>query len=140
MLIERIENETLIRIPNTMLDSVEVKTFMSFLEKNVPTKVSKKVQKTQDLFEELFQKWKSETALFSSATAIVSHSAYLKMILMGDVVIPFMLIKLQKDPQHLFTALYQITGENPVPYAHAGDLKKMTADWLNWGQTKGYLN
>lgn len=139
-MIQEIENDTLVRIPNALLNRTEVQTFMTFLAQNVKPKSSKKTNKTGDIFEALFQKWKSETALLSSATAIVSHSAYRQIIDMGDSVIPFILIKLQYDPQHLFSALYQITGENPVPYAHAGDLKQMTADWLNWGQTKGYLN
>ena len=47
--------------------------------------------------------------------------------------------KLQNDPQHLFYALYQITSENPVPLAHAGNFKQMTADWLNWAAEKGYI-
>ncbi len=130
------ENETLIRIPNTLLSSSEVQAFIHFLEKNSEKKFANKVIKVQEQFETLFQKWKSETALLSSATAIVSHPTYLKIIDMGERVLPFMLIKLQKDPQHLFFALHQI----PVPYAHVGDLEKMTADWLNWGYKKGYLN
>ena len=88
----------------------------------------------------MFQKWKSETALLSSATSIIKHPAYRQITDMGEIVLPFILIKLQNDPQHLFFALHQITGENPVPYAHVGNLEKMTADWLNWGYQKGYLN
>jgi hypothetical protein len=119
---------------------VEVQSFMLFLEKNSNEKPSKTIVKTRDKFEKLFQKWKSETALLSSATAIISHPAYRQIMEMGEVALPFMLIKLQQDPQHPFYALYQITGENPVPYDHAGDLKKMTSDWLNWGCKKGYIN
>ena len=140
MLIEKIENETVIRIPNTLLNSREVQTFISFLEQKTINKPLTSTKKVQDQFEELFEKWQSETALLSSATAIVSHQAYLQMIKMGDAVIPFILMKLQKNPQHLFFALYQITGDNPVPYTHAGNLQLMTADWLNWGQSKGYFN
>ncbi len=137
MLTEKIENETLIRIPNALLNDKEVQSFLSFLEKTVPSKPTKKIR---DQFEELYQEWKSETALLSSATAIVSHKAYLQIIKMGEVVIPFILLKLQKDPHHLFYALYEITGENPIPFIHAGNLEKMTNDWLQWGQEKGYIN
>jgi hypothetical protein len=136
MLIEQIENETIIRIPNTLLNSIEVQTFMSFLKKKPSIKSQKNVR---DQFEDLFQKWQSETALLSSGTAIISHPAYLQIIKMGEAVIPFILLKLQDNPQHLFHALYQITGENPVPLAHAGILQKMTIDWLNWGNSKGYI-
>lgn len=91
-------------------------------------------------FESLFQNWKSETALLSSGTAIVSHPAYQQIIEMGDAVVPFILIKLREDPQHLFYALFKITGENPVPKSHVGDFQKMTADWLDWGKQQGYLS
>jgi hypothetical protein len=140
MLIEQIENDTVVRIPNTLINSSEVQTFMTFLVQNVKPQPFIKTKNTRDTFEELFQKWQSETALLSSGTAIVSNTYYQQIILMGEVVLPFILIKLQDNPQHLFFALYQITGENPVPYAHAGNLEKMTTDWLSWGYTKGYLN
>ena len=140
MSIERIENETLVRIPNAMLDRTEVQVFISFLKDNTAAQSSPTVPKTRDQFEALLQKWHNETALLSSGTAIVSHAAYTQIIGMGEVVVPFILMQLQKNPQHLFFALYQITGENPVPLSHAGNLEKMTADWLDWGYKKGYLN
>ncbi len=95
---------------------------------------------TANQFESLFQEWKAETALLSSGTAIVTHPAYQKIIQMGEAAVPFILIKLLEDPQHLFYALYKITGENPVLKQHAGNLTDMTADWMNWGKQKGYLN
>ena len=103
----------------------------------------KKASKKQDLanrFEALFQQWKKETALFSSGSAITNHPAYQSIIEMGQFVVPFILIKLQEDPQHLFYALYKITGENPVPKAHAGYLDLMAKDWIEWGSQKGYVN
>ena len=140
MLIEKIENETLVRIPNEMLNRTEVQMFMAFLRENTPVQSLKKTKKVRDQFDELFQKWQAETALLSSGTAIVSHTAYTQIIGMGEIVIPFILMQLQKNPQHLFFALYQITGENPIPLSHAGNLEKMTADWLDWGYKKGYFN
>ena len=140
MLIEQIENETLLRIPNEMLNRTEVQMFMAFLRENTSVPSLKKTKKVRDQFDELFQKWQAETALLSSGTAIVSHTAYTQIIGMGEVVIPFILMQLQKNPQHLFFALYQITGENPIPLSHAGNLEKMTADWLDWGYKKGYFN
>ena len=140
MLIEQVENETLVRIPNAILGRTEVQTFMAFLKQNTPVYSAKREKKTSEQFEDLFQKWQSETSLLSSGTAIVSHTAYEQIVGMGEVVIPFILMKLQKNPQHLFYALYQITGDNPVPYIHAGNLEKMAADWLDWGYQKGYIN
>ena len=93
-----------------------------------------------DRFEAAYQQWKSETALLSSGTALVTHPAYLEIMEMGDAVVPFILIKLLEDPHHLFYALFKITGENPVPKKHAGNLPQMTADWLDWGKRQGYLS
>ena len=76
----------------------------------------------------------------SNGDEIVRHPAYRQIIGLGKQVVPFILIKLQEDPQHLFHALFKITGENPIPPSHAGQLGKMTADWLEWGRKKGYLS
>lgn len=90
-------------------------------------------------FEEHFQRWKKDTGPHSNAQIIVGHPDYLKMIKMGWPVVPLMLKKLQDDPQHIFHALFKITGENPVPKAHVGKFQDMIADWLDWGRQKGYL-
>ncbi len=59
---------------------------------------------------------------------------------MGQPIVPFILIKLREDPQHLFYALFKITGENPVQPKNVGKLTKMKEDWLDWGATKGFLS
>jgi hypothetical protein len=91
-------------------------------------------------FEALFQQWKKETLFSSSGTEITEHPAYQGIIAMGPPVVPFILIKLREDPQHLFYALFKITGENPVQPKHVGMLTKMKEDWLEWGANKGYLS
>ena len=91
-------------------------------------------------FEALFQQWKKETLLSSSGFEITNHPAYQAIIDLGPSVVPFILIKLQEDPQHLFYALFKITGENPVNPKHIGMLTKMKEDWLEWGASKGYLS
>jgi hypothetical protein len=93
-----------------------------------------------DRFEALFQQWKQETLFSSSGSEITNHPAYQSIIELGPSVVPFVLIKLQEDPQHLFYALFKITDENPVKPNHVGMLTKMKEDWLEWGATKGYLS
>jgi len=90
-------------------------------------------------FEALFQQWRNETLLSSSGSEITNHPAYRVIIELGPSVVPFILIKLQEDPQHLFYALFKITGENPVKPKHIGMLTKMKEDWLEWGAIKGCL-
>ncbi|MBK8565570.1 MAG: hypothetical protein IPN76_20045 [Saprospiraceae bacterium] len=98
------------------------------------------VKQVADRFELLFQQWKQETLFSSSGSEITNHPAYQAIIELGPSVVPFILIKLQEDPQHLFYALFKITGENPVKPKHVGMLSKMKEDWLEWGATKGYLS
>jgi hypothetical protein len=90
-----------------------------------------------DRFEVLFQQWKQETLFSSSGSEITNHPAYQAIIELGPSVVPFILIKLQEDPQQLFYALFKITGENPVKPKHVGMLSKMKEDWLEWGAIQG---
>ncbi len=102
-----------------------------------------KTSKKQNLaarFEALFQQWKKETLLSSSGSEITNHPAYQAIIEMGKPVVPFILIKLKEDPQHIFYALFKITEENPVKPGNVGRLSKMSEDWLAWGKQKGYLS
>ncbi len=145
MLIERNATETVFRIPNSMLDVPQVQGFLNFVNsegkhflKN--TRSATQVENPAARFETFFQTWKSEAGFLSDGVALTAHSAYKSIIKMGEVAVPFLLMKLENDPQHLFYALFKITGENPVPLQHAGDLEKMTADWLDWGRKKGFLN
>ena len=66
------------------------------------------------------------------------HPAYQQIIGMGEYALPLIFQALQREPDHWFWALGAITGENPVPDAHAGDLDAMTSDWLSWGDAHGY--
>jgi len=97
-------------------------------------------QSLGEQFEQLFQQWKKETLMSSDGDEIIRHPAYRQIIGLGKQVVPFILIKLQEDAQHLFHALFKITGENPIQPSHAGQLGKMTTDWLNWGKKNGYLS
>ena len=89
-------------------------------------------------FQDLALCWRRETALQSSVTAIAMHPAYQQIIGMGDRALPLIFRELRREPDHWFWALGAITGENPVPDAHAGDLDAMTHDWLFWGEAHGH--
>ena len=71
-------------------------------------------------------------------TKFILHPAYQRIIGMGPAVLPLVFRELRQAPDHWFWALACITGENPVPQEHAGALKAMTRDWLNWAKDKGY--
>ena len=77
--------------------------------------------------------------MFTSSTSrICSHPAYLRIIGLGKEVLPFIFREMGREPNHWFVALEALTGENPIPPDHIGDVKKMTKDWLDWAEGIGY--
>jgi len=90
-------------------------------------------------FRDLVRQWKEATVFTSSGTEIALHPAYQQIIGMGKEAIPLILGELQREPDHWFWALQSITGEDPVPPADRGQLRKMTEAWLRWARTNGYL-
>lgn len=83
-------------------------------------------------FATLAEQWKTETALLSSSTALASHPAYRTIIALGPRVVPLLLRDLERTSAHWFEALQAITGEEPVPREHWGNIAAMRADWLAW--------
>ena len=56
-------------------------------------------------FESLAKQWKADTALLSSATALVSHPAYQRIIALGSAVVPLLLCDLERESTHPPAAL-----------------------------------
>jgi hypothetical protein len=61
-----------------------------------------------------------------------------EIISMGEAVVPLMLRDLEQQPRLWVWALPDITGEDPVPEADAGNIRKMSEAWLRWGKEHGY--
>jgi len=97
------------------------------------------LSKLKVLFHELADTWREETSLTSSVVQMSIHPAYQRIIGLGQAAVPLILQELQKAPDHWFWALSAITGENPIPPEHEGDLEKMTADWIQLGMERGWL-
>lgn len=93
------------------------------------------------VFMALADEWRRETQYLSSDHRIAMHSAYQRIIGMGERAIPLILSDLQRHPEpgHWFWALRMITNENPVPPEHAGDMRHMRDHWINWGRRRGYI-
>src|SRR5216117_3328493 len=90
-------------------------------------------------FHELADTWRRETGHVSSVEQLAMHPAYQRIIGLGQPAIPLILNELRTRPNHWFWALRAITGDDPVPPEHAGSLKLMAQDWLNWGTKRGYI-
>lgn len=88
-------------------------------------------------FQQLAQTWKGECAYTSSVREMALHPAYQQIVGMGPRALPFIFAELEARPEHWFWALRAITGENPVPPEHQGDILQMAQDWLNWASRRG---
>ena len=85
-------------------------------------------------FQYLASVWRNETAHLSDLTEMCNHPAYQSIIAMGRPVLPFLLRELEVNPNYWFSALRQITGENPVLPTMRGKLKEMALAWTEWGK------
>ena len=90
-------------------------------------------------FSRLAQQWRAETEFLSSLTEMAAHPAYQRIIGMGRLALPMIFRDLATEPDHWFWALKAITGSDPVPPSHRGNLEMMAADWLAWGKSRGYV-
>lgn len=104
-----------------------------------PTLTAPRNARLVERFRALARQWEEETMLLSSSTAIAAHPAYRGVVALGWDVVPLLLDDLQREPKHWFEALQEITGENPVPSAHWGNIDAMRDDWLSWGRTRGLI-
>ena len=91
-----------------------------------------------DAFRLLAEKWKRETAIVSSVTKKIRHPAYREIIALGMDAVPFIIAELASRPDHWFTALEEITGENPVSLADRKHVFQAVDAWVQWGASRGY--
>ena len=84
-------------------------------------------------FEKLHQDWREDTKFESSATKIVEHPAYQKIISWGAPMIPFILEEIHEGSNHWFYALQEITGFTP-PHAEKLSFEALRDAWLDWSE------
>jgi hypothetical protein len=89
-------------------------------------------------FQELVRKWKGERGPTSSAAKMAAHPAYREIVSLGRDAVPLLLAELEREPDHWFLALHEITGAEPVPKESRGRLEEMAAAWLKWGRANGF--
>ena len=91
-------------------------------------------------FLNLVAQWREETAGYSLITPKISHPAYLRIIGMGPVAVPWILEELKERGGHWFVALRSITGANPVLREDRGRIPKMREAWLAWAREDGWID
>lgn len=89
-------------------------------------------------FRQLADQWRKDRGPTSLARQMAEHPAYRKIVAMGAKSVPFILAELERQPDHWFIALHEITGASPVPDQSRGKLKEMAEAWIDWGRKQGY--
>lgn len=89
-------------------------------------------------FKSLVAQWKKARGHSASINAWAKLPAYRSIIEIGPAVIPLLLRELERETDHWFWALKELTGENPVTAESRGNVAEMAKCWLQWGREKGY--
>jgi hypothetical protein len=69
-------------------------------------------------------------------TKFLLHPAYQRIIGLGPSALPCIFREMRRSPDYWFWALRSMTGEDPVPAEHAGNLVAMSQDWLQWADQR----
>ena len=85
----------------------------------------------EHMFDEYYDNWYKETKYLSSPKKF-ENIHYKNIISLGTDVVPSIIRKLKETPTHLFDALVEITGKDPVPESHWGNIEQMAQDWIKW--------
>jgi hypothetical protein len=68
---------------------------------------------------------------------MAAHPAYRAIVGLGKPVVPLLLAELEREPDHWFIALHELTGAEPVPEEARGRIEEMAVAWIEWGRKNG---
>ncbi len=90
----------------------------------------------ENRFNRLAKEWAASVGNISSLTVMAEHPRYREIINLGWDVVPFLLRDLQQNRGFWFPALSAITKITPFDPRDAGNGKRMTKAWIEWGKRK----
>ena len=90
-------------------------------------------------FNRLVVEWKTGRRRGSDVAQMTAHPAYRQIVGMGEPAIPLILEELERQADHWFPALHELTGTSPVPAESKGNVAKMRRAWLDWGKNEAYI-
>ena len=91
-------------------------------------------------FNRLVAEWKAGRRRGADVAQMTAHPAYQQIVRMGKPAIPLILEELDRQPDHWFPALHELTGTSPVPAESKGNTAKMRQAWLDWGKVEAYIS
>jgi hypothetical protein len=89
-------------------------------------------------FEALAEQWQRDTRHLSQIARKVLHPAYLRIIGMGEPVVPLLLEALRDRPAYWFAALKATA--NFAPVTPGSNPSAAREAWLQWGRSKGLID
>lgn len=88
-------------------------------------------------FRTLVARWREERGITSSPFVMFECPAYRQILAMGPRAVPLILDSLRQDgPDHWFSALAILTGEDPISPDMYGYMDKMTEAWIRWDDAR----
>lgn len=89
-------------------------------------------------FFDLREEWVRSIARSSSTSHDLQHPAFKHIVTLGKAAIPLLLDDMSRHRTHWFEALEAISGAQPVPEDHFGDIDAMIGDWTEWARNQGW--
>lgn len=124
---------------DTLLDDQCALTFEAIVKSNNHgTLLRRRAEQYRVEFEALSKRWQRDTKHLSLVSRKIIHPAFLRIVGMGEPVIPLLLEALRDRPAHWFVALHATSNVDPVP-ENANPSEARNA-WLQWGRSQGYID
>ena len=84
-------------------------------------------------------RWRQQTGGLSSPYQITSNRHYLRIIALGEPMLPLILRDLRDNGGWWFPALRAISGASPEQDCRRGIYANFRQAWLEWGARNGYI-
>jgi hypothetical protein len=94
---------------------------------------------TERRFNQFADKWIAETGFLSDPIRKFMDRSHLKIIAMGEKVLPLILRELERKSGYWFVALDAVSPENPVQAEDQVSFDATANAWLRWGKQRGLI-
>lgn len=93
----------------------------------------------KDHFYLLADRWLRETEMCSSSHEILEHAAYGEIIDLGWSVLPYVLREIESDGDRCWLSVMEAIAGDVVLRNH-DSIDSLSAAWLDWGRSSGYID
>lgn len=94
---------------------------------------------TEQRFQQLAREWLRDTAFVSDPIEKFMHPAHMKILGMGEKILPLVLREVERMSGHWFMVLDAISPENPVTPEDQASPERTAHAWVDWGKKQGLI-